>query len=262
MTTVADLCVLMQGLCDPVGACYAVHGVRSAEESAALARDEDELLQRTEQRDCATFRSFKRRAEFCAGRLAAKHALAQAPLRVSASEFELTRDALGAPRLSALVHRHTGATVGDRELEASAQSLAARTHVSISHSNGFAVAVAAPWRVGVDLELIDTRPNALVRYFFCPAEQRLLGQFHGNALQVAINRLWTRKESACKLLGRGARIALRDIDTSQSETQVGAHVMRWRTAVFGGFAASIAFPPDAFRAVSKDVVLQPRKWNS
>lgn len=262
MTTVADLCVLMQSLCDPVGACYAVQRVRSAQESAALARDEGELLQQTEQRDCAALRSFKRRAEFCAGRLAAKHALAQAPLRVSASEFELTRDALGAPRLSALGHHRTGASARDHEFEASAQSLAARTHVSISHSNGFAVAVAAPWRIGVDLELIETRPNALVRYFFCPAEQRVLSQFHGNALQVALNRFWTRKESACKLVGRGARIALSDIDASQDETQVGAHVMRWRTAVFAGFAASIAFTPNAFRAVAKDVVLQPWKWNS
>jgi len=214
------------------------------DESAALARDEDEHLQEKEQQHCATLRAFKRRAEFCAGRIAAKRALAQAPLCISASAFELERDAMGAPRLRALVPNPSRASITGVEENVEHQLIAARTHVSISHSHGFAVAVAAPWRIGVDLEAVEPRPNALVRYFYCVAEQRVLHQLQGSALQGAVHRFWTRKESACKLSGRGARLALRDIDASRHQVHVDEHVIQWRSAVFAGFAASIAFTPD------------------
>ena len=253
MATLRDISALMKGLCEPIGVSYAVQRVRTSAESALLAHDEAQHLLGTERLHSATLRAFKRRAEFCAGRIAARQALVG--LSPQFLLLEIGRNAWGAPVLRTPWHPQPSTSeLGVRELSA-----AFSAHVSISHSNGFAVAVAAPWHVGVDLEANEARPSAFARYFLCEGEQRALNQLEGDAMQSAINRFWTRKESACKVGGWGARLPLRAIDTSLHEVRIDPYSIEWSSGVFAGFAASVAFASDpADRALALPATYIPR----
>lgn len=242
MASLRDICTLMKGLCEPLGVSYAVQRVRSDAEAAALAHDEAQHLLGMERLHSATLRAFKRRAEFCAGRVVARQALAG--ISPQFSELEIERNVWGAPYLRTPERLHASA----RELGVRDHSAALGAHVSISHSNGFAVAVAAPWHIGVDLEANEARPSAFARYFLCEGEQRALKQLEGDAMQSAINRFWTRKESACKVGGWGARLPLRAIDTSLREVRIDHYAIRWSSGVSAGFAASVAFASDSLGA--------------
>lgn len=117
----------------------------------------------------------KRQLEWLAGRLAAKHSVAQLVARVP-SEIEIVQqDDAGPPY------------VDD-----------AGIYVGISHSFDVALGVAAPYAIGVDVELVRPLPAELVEYAFAANELDPLGSD-----DTAIVRLWTMKESFVKMLGLG-----------------------------------------------------------
>ncbi len=81
-------------------------------------------------------------------------------------------------------------------------------HVSISHRDGQAVAVATPQgRAGIDLELVEARAPSFAETWFRPNEQRISGGDPRMESQV-----WAIKEAVLKVLGTGMRLDPRDVE--------------------------------------------------
>ena len=81
-------------------------------------------------------------------------------------------------------------------------------HVSISHREGSAVAVAARGeRVGLDLESIEPRSEAFAQDWFTEAERSALG---GDDRRLTI--AWSAKEAVQKVLGLGMAVSPREIE--------------------------------------------------
>jgi len=144
----------------------------------------------------AAFRMEKRRAEWLAGRLAAKTLLA-APGEPPAS-LEIGMDQYGRP------------CCGGRL-------------VSISHSNGWALAAAKPGCafLGADLELVEERHHAWYSDYFHPTELPSPDPSEGT-------RLWTVKEALMKALGLGLMADPMDIRVREKVTLTGKTLERYR----------------------------------
>jgi len=102
----------------------------------------------------------------------------------------LVRDALGRPRLGAL----------QRGFD-----------VSWSHSGeGMLIALGEGVQIGVDLERLRSRPQALAlaRRFFARAEAAWLASLPPQARETAFVRLWCAKEAVLKAHGRGLAFGL------------------------------------------------------
>lgn len=139
-----------------------------------------------EREQVASFGSEKRRREYALGRIVARDLLAER-LEVARSAVPLRVADDGAP-----------------------EAVGTALHVSISHvateTQTFAVAAAAPCRLGVDLELIRPRHPDLYRFLLAPEDYGVLDtlpQGHDEA-QVLI---WTLKEAVLKGLRTGFRLS-------------------------------------------------------
>jgi len=74
-------------------------------------------------------------------------------------------------------------------------------HFSISHCGDYAaVMVSKAYRVGVDIERVTGKINAVMHKFLTPAESSLLP---GNGPEAAATLLWSVKESVYKWKGTG-----------------------------------------------------------
>ncbi|MDE2995929.1 MAG: 4'-phosphopantetheinyl transferase superfamily protein [Bacteroidota bacterium] len=77
-------------------------------------------------------------------------------------------------------------------------------HLSLAHSGDVAVAVASPRLVGVDLEQVRPKPDALLEYILADEERE-----HVRSLNVPPNQklflCWTVKEAVLKANGTGLR---------------------------------------------------------
>jgi phosphopantetheinyl transferase len=89
-------------------------------------------------------------------------------------------------------------------------------HLSISHSGDLAAASVSSEPHGIDLELVESRPASLTRYFFSSAEQRWI-ENSTNPL-TALHVLWTRKEAVSKLLGKGGQLGFRNLSVLDGDT--------------------------------------------
>lgn len=87
--------------------------------------------------------------------------------------------------------------------------------VSISHSNGWAVAaVSAPQTMlGIDLEKIEKRSRVWAEEFFLDEEK-------GPATDEHLTKVWTQKEAVVKLLGRGLSLNTREIILVDNEVRL------------------------------------------
>lgn len=144
----------------------------------------------------AAFRIEKRRAEWLAGRLAAKALLAAEGETPAA--LEIGMDQYGRP------------CCGGRL-------------VSISHSNGWALAAAKPGCsfLGADLERIEDRHPAWYSDYFHPTELQSPDPSEGT-------RLWTVKEALMKALGLGLMADPLDIRVREKVTFTGKTLERYR----------------------------------
>ena len=134
----------------------------------------------------------RRRAQFIAGRVAARRALGMFLGRTVAAKVAIGRAASGAP----LVDGHGS------------------LRVSIAHSGEVAVAVVAPFPIGVDIERNDMRPDSFARLFFTGAERRKISLAAAGERHTVINMLWTRKEAASKVGHWGGRLPFARLDCS------------------------------------------------
>jgi phosphopantetheinyl transferase (holo-ACP synthase) len=85
--------------------------------------------------------------------------------------------------------------------------------VSISHSDGMGLAVAAagPIALGCDVERIEPRTERFVRDYFTAAErERVAGTAMADRAAV-VSLIWSAKEAALKVLGEGLRLDTRAV---------------------------------------------------
>lgn len=167
---------------------------------------------------CAQHRNPRRRAEFVAGRNAARIAVGRLLGIKTPNEIEILKDATGAP----FVVEHP------------------RVCVSITHSNQVAVAVAAFVPVGVDLEADEARPPAFSRMFFSGSEQDHLSAAPDEAQQTMLNTLWTRKEAICKVGRWGGTLTFSAVDCLGTDVRVADSAITVRSASAAGYVLSIA----------------------
>jgi 4'-phosphopantetheinyl transferase len=84
--------------------------------------------------------------------------------------------------------------------------------LSISHSDQFAFCVLSKTRVGADIEQIEARSDSLVEDYFTLNEARWVRSYAGSRLRLAINLVWSAKESVLKALGKGLRLDTREVE--------------------------------------------------
>jgi len=224
MVEVVQIEALASALCAPAGVSFAVQAIRSATELDALAWDATHYLCGTERERFALLRSNKRKAEFCAGRIAAKRLLMRPQFGLAPSSFEIERTSSGAPRLC----------FGD-------ESHKRAPHLSITHSAGFAVVVAAPFPVGIDLEQVEPRPDSFIQYFLCDAERSRVAGLASEQRDVAVNRFWSSKEAISKVHGWGSRLPLQALDCTLERISFAGYDFHCASAVRAGFVASLAY---------------------
>jgi 4'-phosphopantetheinyl transferase len=165
------------------------------------------------------FRIEKRRTEWLAGRLAAKALLSENG--ENQAELEIGMDRLGRP------------------------SCAGRL-ISISHSNGWALAAAKPGAVflGADLEKIEERHPAWYSDYFHPSELPRPDPSEGT-------RLWALKEALMKALGLGLMADPMDIRVTDKVVFTGKTLERYREMGSPPFAVEArAFPEGFWTAIA------------
>jgi acyl transferase domain-containing protein/phosphopantetheinyl transferase len=139
----------------------------------------------------------RRRREWLNGRVAAKDAVRgflrreRGKASIYPQELRIENDGTGAPR----VRPNVTDTVPDS------------LHVSLSHKDRFAVAIAGERPVGIDIERIETRTQGFADLAFSQQEQAL---FAGEAFDIACTRAWVVKEVAAKARGTGLQGRLRE----------------------------------------------------
>ena len=143
----------------------------------------------------------KRAHEWVSGRVALKRGVKRL-LAASGSDtpslnaIRIVSDEMGKP--SAELTQRSGEKIGE---------------ISLSHSNGFAVAVATEKGtfdgVGIDIEKVEERNPAWVEDYFNPEEISLAG--NGNRRWTNLARIWSLKEAVLKAAGTGLRFDLKDI---------------------------------------------------
>ena len=215
-----DVHTLISRLGDALDLPWAVCPVTEPSQTDAINAGAKCQLGRGEQSIFDSIQSPKRRAEFLAGRLAAKTVLSRPPFSLDQTEIDIVRTPSGAPIL-----------LSDDAIS-----------ISISHSHGCAVAVASSeTTVGVDLERNEVRPDALVRYFFSDTEKTLLEALPASQRQAAVSRLWTRKEAAVKVAGLGGRVPFRSLDCSAEQVTIGDHLVHLISDSRRDFTLTIAW---------------------
>ncbi len=149
----------------------------------------------------------KRAAEWLAGRAAAKKSVqrlvhAQGFQPPSGSRVPIITDENGKPSV-----KHSPR--GQAKLD----------HLSISHSNGFAMAASTyPGSFqgfGVDLEKIEPRSESWAKDYFTPAEIALAAA--STEPDTAFSKMWAVKEAALKAVGVGLRIDLKDVEITHMD---------------------------------------------
>jgi len=155
----------------------------------------------------------KRRREWLSGRVAAKdavrhHLLATRGITLFPADIEITPDQHGRPQPRGAVLERLGVALS----------------VSIAHTDGVAMAIAAePARgIGIDVERIDRRRGEFERAAFTPDELRLLGPDDGGTARRERGlRLWCAKEAVAKAIGRGLMGSPLNLEAQDADQALG-----------------------------------------
>ncbi|RJX28197.1 MAG: 4'-phosphopantetheinyl transferase superfamily protein [Desulfurivibrio sp.] len=140
------------------------------------------------------FRHEKRKVEWLAGRIAAKCA----GLLLQHEQEEIRHDRHHWQQLQV-----TNDQAGRPYLLWSTPEKSSQVHISISHSSGYAIAMAARENCGIDIQLVTPAVERVEARFACAAEKNILGEvarLHGS--QAALTLLWSAKEAVKKSCGR------------------------------------------------------------
>ncbi len=197
---------------------FAVEDVDSAMETIELNRPDREPLTANERSILAGLRAPKRRAEWLAGRRAAKRVVCGLLLEDDVRSVEVGRDGAGAP-----------AVTGHADIA-----------VSISHSCGVAVAVGARFPVGIDVEFDEPRPECLWNAVLSHAELCVLAEHRGQDGHSEGNRLWTSKEAVSKVGGWGSTKNFKTIDCVGDPVHIDGRVIYHGSSRAAGYIITLA----------------------
>ncbi|MFA5111918.1 MAG: 4'-phosphopantetheinyl transferase superfamily protein, partial [Desulfobaccales bacterium] len=105
------------------------------------------------------------------------------------------------------------------------ERISAAPALSLTHSHGFAVALAADGAaglsVGIDIELRQRPGKGFPDLAFAPEEQQLLPSQESPDFAEWCLRFWCAKEAVAKALGRGLVNVLRDLKVVEANRQKG-----------------------------------------
>jgi phosphopantetheinyl transferase len=188
----------------------------------------------------------KRRHEWLLGRSVAKDAvrlLVENHLGVplAPADVEILPDPYGRPR-----------AVGPF-----AARLGIQPAISISHSHGTAVALAAlhPGQlVGIDLENLAQRRESFEAIAFCPDERRMLAAMPLESRQEWALRMWCAKEAVAKALGRGFSSGIQAFHIASAETRSGVMQLELRDQALELFPRLRGISIMAYTGREKDYV--------
>lgn len=201
-----------------------------------------------------TLRAEKRKEDWLGGRFALKVLLAREsgllPVCSLPKEGEFTVPEMSGAALAALknidvVKLPSGAP------QVFIGSVPDARKVSISHSNGWAVAAVSEPNtfLGIDLEIVTHRIDAWARDFFHPAE------LAGGKGDEFLTSLWTKKEAIVKLLGQGLALNSFEVQEINGEVMLSGralevykqldspHITLFTRPVLDGFICSVAYAP-------------------
>jgi phosphopantetheinyl transferase len=156
----------------------------------------------------------KRRREWLLGRAVAKDAVRRLVhqrfgLRLAPADIEIATDDRGRPQVRGAWTAALGVTPA----------------VSISHSHGVAVALAAlePDRlIGIDIESVSRRRPGFEKVAFTAREREIVDALAEDQRLEWYLRLWCAKEAAGKALGRGLADGLHAFEVKAAEMGAGA----------------------------------------
>ncbi|MCI5210621.1 MAG: 4'-phosphopantetheinyl transferase superfamily protein [Candidatus Electrothrix sp. ATG2] len=152
-----------------------------------------QVLSPAEQGYFQRFKYMKRKKEWLGGRIAAKAAMLA---------FSCASDDQNLDSITILPNKH-GRPLAE-ELPACLSGLGNELTISLSHSDGFAVALAKLARkganCGVDLQKISTKLAGLTSHFATDGELQLLAQQANCDEDTRLTMLWTAKEALKKAL--------------------------------------------------------------
>jgi len=98
-------------------------------------------------------------------------------------------------------------------------------HCSAAHDSRYAIAVADPHPIGVDVELTSERVERVARVFISPSEAALLSQT-ACSHRAGLTKIWTVKEAVTKALG----LPLSEAFVAVQMTALGEHESRFSLA--------------------------------
>jgi phosphopantetheinyl transferase len=143
----------------------------------------------------------QRQLEWLLGRIAAKDAARAWNARTTSTDLDLHPAAFAIrndPHGQPVVTAWPAATPAPR--------------ISIAHSHGVAVAIAAGAPVGIDIERIAERDAGWLASFTTESERRQLATYGAPERAAWITRLWCAKEAFGKRLGHGVRRSAHDFE--------------------------------------------------
>lgn len=140
------------------------------------------------------FKIKKRKMEWLSGRIASKKAFANYIESLNNSNLTSNISILNNQNRSPYIVNHP------------------ELHLSLSHSHEYAVAVIAPFKIGIDIEKIESRPDALANYF-CSKEERAVLETKPMQKDELMTFFWSRKEAVSKFLKLGGKLNFKHITT-------------------------------------------------
>ncbi|MGC9779110.1 MAG: acyltransferase domain-containing protein [Candidatus Heimdallarchaeota archaeon] len=161
----------------------------------------DKNLHPEEKEKLASIKVEKKRDEWFAGLIAIKQALQKMDPNLNPNAIKISKTELGKPFI---------------QLDKKKSPI----HLSITHSNGFAVGIVDPTsNTGIDLEIKEKRDDSFVKELIGPQEQELLKNEQMDITEELLTKIWTAKEAASKVLGVGLNIDLHDLIISNIKDQ-------------------------------------------
>lgn len=157
--------------------------------------EDDSWLSPREQEVLSGLRFKKRRNDWRLGRWTAKNALrGYFPEKLSPADIDIIAAEDGAPEVF----------LGGQP---------APCVLSLSHSGGrgFCVVAGEGIALGCDVELLEARPEIFGQDYYTSEEQRQIAALPAAAQTVAVNLVWSAKESALKALREGLRRDTRSV---------------------------------------------------
>jgi 4'-phosphopantetheinyl transferase len=76
-------------------------------------------------------------------------------------------------------------------------------HFNLSHKGNQIICALSPLPVGIDIEILRSAPEGVAERFFCDEEKQALREAPVAAQNALFYKIWTRKESYIKMLGKG-----------------------------------------------------------